>query len=275
MIKNILALFCIFSAIITSAQCATVIANVNNNPITDDDIKARVTLMTKQGTNSATNMQQAFKNIVDDYVKLNYAANFNIKPTDEDAEKELGNLNLGDLDANTKSMAIFAIKADMAWQVIIGQTIIPTINVTKADINAEKVSLAKEHGLPMELKLIRLVDIPENIASKLTKPSSCDDALNMAKNLGGDPQSFTALQYELSADIRERVADLPILTWSKRKDNSVLLICEAKKTSEYKNLDDIIKQNAMYKQDSNIAEKQLKQLRRKAIIIINDNRYSL
>ena len=48
-----------------------------------------------------------------------------------------------------------------------------------------------------------------------------------------------------------------------------------KKTEEYKNLDDVIKQNATYKQAMFLADQQLKQLRRKAVIVINDDRYKL
>ena len=75
--------------------------------------------------------------------------------------------------------------------------------------------------------------------------------------------------------MRERTANLPLLTWSNIKDNSVILICKETKTKEYKNLDEIIKQNATYKKASFVAEQQLKQLRRKAVIIINDDRYKL
>jgi hypothetical protein len=53
------------------------------------------------------------------------------------------------------------------------------------------------------------------------------------------------------------------------------LICSEKKGSEYKNLDEIIKQNATFKKASFTADQQLKQLRRKAVIIINDDRYKL
>ena len=65
------------------------------------------------------------------------------------------------------------------------------------------------------------------------------------------------------------------MTWSGIKDGSVLLVCEEKKTKEYQNLDDIIKQNAIYKKASFIADQQLKQIRRKSVIIINDDRYKL
>ena len=47
------------------------------------------------------------------------------------------------------------------------------------------------------------------------------------------------------------------------------------KTDEYKNLDDVIKQNTMYKQAMFMADQQLKQLRRKAVVVINDERYKL
>ena len=152
---------------------------------------------------------------------------------------------------------------------------LPTVDVSSEDINAEKVNLAREHGLPIEMTIIRLTDIPNDIAAHLTKPKSCDDAIKIAENLGGVPQKFTALQYELSADIRERVADLPNMTWSPRVDDTVLLVCATKKTDEYKNLDDIIKQNAKYKQAMFLADQQLKQLRRSAVIVINDDRYKI
>ena len=65
------------------------------------------------------------------------------------------------------------------------------------------------------------------------------------------------------------------MKWSKHEDDSVLLVCSTKKTDEYKNLDEIIKQNATYKQALFLADQHLKQLRRKAVIVVNDNRYKL
>ena len=47
------------------------------------------------------------------------------------------------------------------------------------------------------------------------------------------------------------------------------------KTKEYKDLDTVIKQNAQYKQAMFLADQQLKQLRRRAVIVINDDRYKL
>ena len=125
------------------------------------------------------------------------------------------------------------------------------------------------------MTIIRLVDIPADVATKLTKPKNCDDAMQMARNLGGVPQKFTALQYELAPDIRNRVIDLPRMTWSPVVDRSVLLVCDTKKTSEYGKLDEMIEQNAMFKQAMFIADQQLKQLRRKAVVVINDDRYKL
>ena len=260
---------------ISVANSATVVATVNGNPITDADITARTELMAKQGNVSATNRRSAFQNIVDDYVKINYANNFGVKPTDKDADAELKKMNLGNLSETTRAMARLAMRSDIGWGVVMARTVVPTIKVSESDIKSEKLDLIRERGLPLETTIVRLIDIPENVAKKLTKPKNCDDAMKIAEDLGGEPQKFTAMQYELSTDIRERIADLQLLTWSKIKDKSVILVCNEHKTDEYKNLDEIIKQNAIYRKASFIADQQLKQLRRKAVIIINDNRYKL
>ncbi|MBR3930140.1 MAG: hypothetical protein IKJ62_01000 [Alphaproteobacteria bacterium] len=257
------------------AFAAAVVATVNGTPITDTDITARTKLMAKQGKTSTDNRRVALQNIIDDNVKIAYAQNFNAVPDDKTVDGELKKMNLGDISAAEKEMARSALRAEIAWQIIVARTILPTVDATREDIANEKAELAREHGLPIEMTIIRLTDIPEDVAKKLVKPKSCDGAMNMAEELGGVPQKFTALQYELSADIRERVVNLPELTWSKRVDNSVLLVCSAKKTDEYKNLDDIIKQNTQYKQAMFMADQQLKQLRRRAVIVINDDRYKL
>ena len=267
--------FLAFVLSIFNANAATVVATVNSNPITDIDITSRVELMNKQGRVSSINRKQALQNIIDDYVKLNYAANFNVKPTDKDADKELKNMNLGDISESARSMARLAVRADIAWGVITARTIIPTIDISDKEIKEERIDLIKERGLPIEITLIRLTDIPLDVAKKLPKPKNCDNAVKIVEEMGGIPQTITAMQYELAEDIRNQIADLPILTWSPVFNNSVVLVCNEKKSKEYKNLDEIIKQNAIYKKATQIAEQQLKQLRRKAVIIINDDRYKL
>ena len=179
------------------------------------------------------------------------------------------------MDENMRAMARLALRSDIAWGAVMSRTLVPTIDVSESDIKTEKLDLIRERGLPIEMTLVRLIDIPENVAKKLTKPKNCDAAIKMAEDLGGAPQKFTALQYELSTDVRNRIAELPLLTWSPVKDKSVLLVCNERKTDEYKNLDEIIKQNAVYRKAAFAADQQLKQLRRKAVIIINDNRYKL
>ena len=254
---------------------ASVVANVNGTPITDTDITARTKLMAKQGKTSTDNRRVALQSIIDDNIKLSYAGNFNAMPDDKTVNQELKKMNLGGLSKSEIDMAKNALRAEIAWQIVVGRTILPTVDVSDEDINAEKVNLAREHGLPIEMTIVRLTDIPNDIAAHLTKPKSCDDAIEIAENLGGAPQKFTALQYELSSDTRERVAGLKNLTWSPVQDGTVLLVCDTKKTGEYKNLDTIIKQNAQYKQAMFLADQQLKQLRRKAVIVINDDRYKL
>lgn len=273
-LKSVLVILSAF--LLTPVYGATVVATVNGTPITDTDITARTKLMNRQGKTSTDNRRVALQNIIDDNVKLSYASNFNVIPDDKTIDSELKKMNLGDdLSASEREMARNALRADIAWQIIVARTVLPTVDATREDIAAEKNALAREHGLPIEMTIIRLTDIPADIAEKLTRPKSCDGAMKMAESFGGVPQKFTAMQYELSPDIRERVASLPELTWSRRQDGSVLLVCNSKKTDEYKNLDDIIKQNTMYKQAMFMADQQLKQLRRKAVIVINDDRYKL
>jgi hypothetical protein len=259
----------------TNAQSATVVATVDGKPITDTDITARTKLMARQGKNSTDNRRQALQNIIDDNVKLKYAANFNAVPSEKDAADELRNMNLGEMTTSEWAMAISAMRANIAWQVIVARTILPTIDIEPEDINNEKISLEREHGLPVELTLVRLVDVPDTIVKKLSKPKNCDDAMDMATRLGGNPQKFSAVQYELSPEIRDQIAGLGKMNWSKIRNGNMFLICDSKKTKEYGKLDEIIKQNAMYKKSMFIADQQLKQLRRKAVIIINDDRYKL
>jgi hypothetical protein len=254
---------------------ASVIANVNGTPITDADVTARTKLMALQGKTSTDNRRVALQNIIDDSVKISYASNFNVVPDDKTVDKEFKKMNLGELSVLETQMAKNALRAEIAWQIVVARTILPTVDVTDEDINAEKQNLAREHGLPIEVTIVRLTDVPSDIVKHLTKPKSCDNAMEIAENLGGVPQRFTAKQYELSVDIRERTAALPLLTWSPLQDDSVLLVCETKKTKEYKDLDTVIKQNAQYKQAMFLADQQLKQLRRRAVVVINDDRYKL
>lgn len=257
------------------AYGASVVASIGGTPVTDTDVTARTKLMARQGKTSTDNRRVALQNIIDDHIKISYASNFGAVPDDKEVEKEVKKMNLGDMTESEKSMARQAVKAEIAWQIVVARTILPTVDISDDDITAERVALAREHGLPIEMTIVRLVDIPADVAAKLTRPKNCDAAVEMARQLGGEPQKFTALQYELSEDIRTRVAGLPVMTWSPREDDSVLLVCSAKKTSEYGKLDDIIKQNAHFKQAMFMADQQLKQLRRKAVIIINDDRYKL
>lgn len=275
MIKKMFFLLSVLMLNTIDAFGTSVIATVNGNPITDSDITARTELMARQGNTSATNRRDAFQNIVNDYVKINYANNFGVNPTDQDADAELKRMDLNDMNDTMTAMARLAIRADIAWGAVMSRTVVPTIKVSQSDIQSEKKDLIRERGLPVEMTIVRLVDVPEDVSKKFVKPKNCDAAIKMAEDFGGMPQKFTALQYELSTDIRNRIADLPLLTWNRASDKTMLLVCSERKTDEYKNLDDIIKQNAIYRKASAVADQQLKQLRRKAVIIINDDRYKL
>ena len=271
-----LAIATICSLFITSPLfSASVVASVGGTPITDADVTSRTKLMARQGDTSTDNRRRALQNIIDDHIKLEYAANFKAIPSDKDVDKELKAIDLGELSATDRAVAKSAMTATIAWQIVVARTIVPTITVSDEDIAQEKQTLAKTHGLPLEMTIVRLIDIPSDIAAKLTKPKNCEDAIQMAENMGGAPQKFTAAQYELSSDVRERVVGLPIITWSAHRDNSVFLVCSNKKTKDYGKLDDIIKQNTVYKKALFMADQQLKQLRRKSVIVINDPKYKI
>ena len=246
---------------------ASVVASVNGAPITDADVTARVSLMNKQGQTSTNNRRIALQNIIDDSVKIAYAQNFGAVPDDETVNAELKKMNLGELSATERAMAESALRAEIAWQIVVARTVLPTVEINDSDIANMRNEIAREQGLPIEMTIVRLVDIPADVAAKLTKPKSCDDAMQMARDLGGAPQKF--------ADIRDRVVGLAKLTWSPVVDRSVLLVCDTRRTDEYGKLDDAIEQNAKFKQAMFIADQQLKQLRRKAVVVINDDRYEL
>lgn len=265
----------LFALGIAPAFGASVVASVGGAPITDTDITTRTKLMARQGKTPTDNRRDALRAIIDDHIKLEYAKNFNAVPSDQDVAKEISRMKLDDLPAAEAAMARDAVKADIAWQIVVARTVLPLVDVSSEDIAAEKIEIMRAQGLPIEMTIVRLVDIPADAAAKLTRPKNCDDAMEMARALGGAPQKFTAVQYELSEDIRSRVAGLAKMTWSPRADDSVLLVCDTKKTAEYGKLDDMIKQNTMYKKALFLADQQLKQLRRKAVIIINDGRYKI
>ncbi|MCL1785600.1 MAG: SurA N-terminal domain-containing protein [Alphaproteobacteria bacterium] len=261
------------------AQCASVIASVNGAPITDRDITARVKLMNIQGDSGTDNRLRALSNIIDDNIKLGFAAQIQINPSDAEVKKEIDNMksrgfDVSGLDSVGMEMLRFATKSHIAWQMIIGRTIMPAVNVTDRDIKDEIAELSRSRGLPIDVTLVRLADIPESVAEKLTPAKDCDTAEKIAWNLGGAPTRITAPEFELSVETRGRIADLPLLAWSSRgPDRSVLLVCKRQKMKEYGELDDIIKQNAVFKRAMFIGDQQLKQLRRKAVIVINDQNY--
>lgn len=264
-----------FCLIPCALNAASVIATINGTPITDADIVARVKLMTAQGHNYTDNRKRALNNIIDDSVKIKYAENFKITPTDDEVNKQLKQMNMTSLSGTEREMAKSAIKADIAWQIVIARTIMPTIAVNKEEIASETAELERAKGLPLEITFIRLLNIPESVAKSLTVPKDCDDAMHIAENLGGAPQKLTAPQYELSDDIRERMAGLDLLKWSSRQDDSVILICNKKRMKDYAQLDNILERNAVWKKAMFQGDQQLKQLRRKAVVVIMDDKYKI
>jgi hypothetical protein len=262
-----------------SLSAATVVATVNGTPITDRDITARVRLMALQGDNRTDNRIRALSNIIDDNIKLNLATQMQISPADAEITREIDAMksrgfDTSGLDSVGMEMVRFAVRANIAWQMTIGRTIMPTVNVTEQDIQDEIAELSRTRGLPINVTLLRLVNIPEDIAAKLTAPKDCADAERMARSLGGAPIRLTAPEFELSEEVRRRIADLPELSWSSRDiDRSVLLVCSRTRMPEYGTLDDVVRQNAIFKRAMFIGDQQLNQQRRRAVIVINNPKY--
>ncbi len=274
MIKKIIIIFliCIY---ITPGFSTKIIASVGDKPITDLDITNRVKLMNKQRVKSADNRLKAFENIVNDYVKLDYANNFKIKVNENEINKEFSRLNFGFLSKSEKQMAIFAIKANIAWQQVIFRTIFPTISISDEEIKQQQLEIESKHGLPITISFLIINNISEESYNLLENPKSCNEAISKLEKLNLNFQEINAKQYELSQNIRNILTNINLLSWSKIIDGKVYLICDKKKLKEFSKLENVIKQNAIYKKAMFISENQLKQLKRKSVIVINDPRYKI
>ena len=238
------------------AGSVSIVATVNGNPITDVDITYRTRIMPP----ALNNRENAKNAIIEDFLKLEHARDMRIEPTEKEVEEITR-------EHKNNPQAKLHASATLAWQMIIMRTIVPTIAVSEEDIRQEMVDLERDRGLPWNMTFIRLINIQKSSYEKLTKPESCRDAEAMARKLGGAPQKITALHYELAPEIRERFMGLGDLEWSALEDRQVFLICERTKTKEWGQLDDIIKQNAVYKRALFQADQLLKQLRRRATIL--------
>ena len=120
-LNSILSLF--FVMVTLPSFGASVIATVNGTPITDTDITLRTQLMARQGKTSTDNRRVALQNIIDDNVKIAYAQNFNAVPDDSVVDKELKKMNFEDIGGAEKEMARNALRAEIAWQIIVARTV--------------------------------------------------------------------------------------------------------------------------------------------------------
>jgi len=276
---SLLSALCSLLLLAPMAHATTVVATVNNTPITDADVTARVRLMNLQGQSGTDNRIRALENIIDDSIKMAHTSMMNIVVSDADVNSEIQNMRTRGLDTsglNPVGMEMLhsAVRANIAWQMMIGRVVMPTMTITDEDIAHELAELSRTRGLPIEITIIRLVDIPADVARRLTRPRDCDDAVRIARNLGGYPIRLTAPEFELSEEIRARIANLETLTWSARAaDNSVIMVCNRVNMPEFSNLDEIIRQNATWRRAINTADQQLRNLRRRTVIVIHDDRY--
>jgi hypothetical protein len=255
--RNKFMFFLFFASVLITANAVSIVTTVNGNPITDVDITERTKIMEP----SLNNRKMALNAIIDDYIKLEYAKSIKIDVTKKEIEKTIKD------HKDNPQMELFT-RATIAWQKVIMATIIPSISVSDKDVKTEMNDLEQERGLPIKITILRLVKVPKSIYSgiKDSSPKSCDDAESMVKKLGGDPQKITANEYELAPEIRSEIIGLGMFKWSDLSDGKTVMVCEREKTDEWGKLDDVIKQNAIYKRALFQADQLLKQLRRKAVI---------
>ncbi|MDR3208647.1 MAG: hypothetical protein LBT45_02240 [Rickettsiales bacterium] len=254
--KSVLVLvLCLLSLVSFDANAVKVVASVNGNPVTDADITERTKIMPA----SLDNRERAKEAIIEDYIKLEYAKQFKIEPDEKEVAASMKE------HKDNPQMKLFT-RATLAWQMTIMRTIVPSISVGEKEIADEMNDLERARGLPYDMTFIRLVDVPKDIYKKLEKPKSCAEAEAMARKLGGEPQRIAALEYELAPELREQFVGLADFTWSPLKGKKTVLVCNRKKTDEWKKMDEAVRQNAIYKRALFQSDQLLKQLRRKAVI---------
>ena len=245
-----------------SLPAATIVATVNENPITDIDIRNRVRLMP-----TSLNNREAAKNaIIDDLLKIEHANQFRITPTDQEVSDAIRNHTVWREHPNNPQTQM-AARANIAWQMFIMRAIMPTITVTDEDIRQELLDLQRERGLPEMVDFIRVINMPEAMYRRLTQPASCAAAERMVRDLGGVPLRMQEQEFELNPEVRREWVEVPLMTWTPLKEGRTYLVCSRERTSEWGELDDIIQQNAKFKRAFFQADQVLKGLRRRAAII--------
>ncbi len=266
-----------------SAFAAHIVAVANGNPITDLDITARVKLMSLQGQSATDIRFRALNNIVNDTLKIEHAKSFSLVPSEKDVKAEIKNTEkqmqkpAGFFDANIKTAAekdqlMFALRASMSWQNVLMKTVMPTIVVNDSEIDEELAKLSDKHGLPIDTTFLRLSGVTDENVSKLDK-ASCKTMKSSARENGISAQEITAPEYDLDENIRRQIFPLKAGEMSKIKSKSSIYICEKKNQKEYPKLRDYIQNQLMYRNAMFIGDQQLKSLRRKAVITIQDEQY--
>ncbi|MDR2770322.1 MAG: hypothetical protein LBB08_02625 [Rickettsiales bacterium] len=232
----------------------SVVGSAFGIPITDADVSERRGIMP-----DLRGDEIAKAAIMDDYIKLEYARQLNIEPSEKDAAAVIKE------HKNSRQM-VLAVRAAMAWQAVIARSIIPAISVSDEEIRSEAAGLEKDKDPPVEITFIKLFGISEYARGKLAKPADCKEASGMARGIGAEPLEITALESELAPDIRARLAGLGNLAWSPAEDGSAFLICARKRAGKPGRTADEMKQGAIYKKAAFQADQLLKRLRRKAVI---------
>lgn len=202
---------------------------------------------------------RALANIMDDLAKLKLTEEWKITPSKPEIQEHIAELekHMGKDKGffktsapNSEDQLNLASAASLAWQRAVGQMFMPNVSASAAETKRELENLSLLQGLPIKLTLIRT--------------GACLDKDNSTK--------ITALEYDLEPAIRQAVYNLPENKWSAETNGDRFMICSRSKTKEYARAEKFAEQQAQWKRALFDADQRLKDAKRRAIVIIMDDK---
>ena len=145
------------------AEAPTIVAVVNDQPITDHDLTQRIILLDTLGDTPRDGMtkRQALQDLVDDAVKIEEARRFNMLPSESEVNERIGRIAknmkmtreqlLAKLKAKGISESTFQsyVQADMGFTRIIQGKYREEIKVTPAEVDAKLAEIKAQVGEKM------------------------------------------------------------------------------------------------------------------------------
>ncbi len=271
----------LFSIICLPVYGAKIVATVNDSVITDTDVNARVVLMKAQNQDVQNIRDKALENIISDYVKLGYAEQFKLNPSDKELSEEIkkieksmnqsGGYLKSKLSANgyDDNQLMNAVKASLGWQNVLVRMVMPMVDISDDQVKEEIKKITIEHGLPLKLVLYRITDLTKDNFNAIAdaKSETCMKVIDDVKANGGNIQKIEVTHYDLDISVRKQLKELDNLSFSNYNDGVGFFICKSIKTEEYKKLENYVHQGMIGKEIMFHGDQILKTQKRKAVIV--------